>query len=192
MLRSTLARCQGKYLSDGLTGVNKQKTYALFFKYPQFENETSKDQGSFQVVKERFELSIKNHKSRSPGILPKIRGPLVQLARGSELKGGELVGEDEYGNRYYENNDYTLGRNRWVVFADRSFHETWNWDSSQMPAEWHRWMTQMTSKRPSEITPTKRVFALEHKPMGTGIPAKQYFPYSTTRYKIDSWDHTQA
>ncbi len=41
---------------------------------------------------------------------------LLQPHRGrtDDLKEGTLVGEDKYGNRYYENNNYCIGKNRWV------------------------------------------------------------------------------
>lgn len=34
-----------------------------------------------------------------------------------ELKIGNLVGTDKYGNKYYENPRFFYGRNRWVEYA---------------------------------------------------------------------------
>ena len=31
---------------------------------------------------------------------------------------GKLVGEDEFGNKYFENTAYQSGRHRWVEYAD--------------------------------------------------------------------------
>lgn len=50
---------------------------------------------------------------------------------------GTLVGTDKYGNKYFENNYYFYGRNRWVEYAP---HVHMNYDGSQIPAEWFGWM----------------------------------------------------
>lgn len=36
-----------------------------------------------------------------------------------EVKIGTLVGTDKYGNKYYENNRYFYGRNRWVEYSPK-------------------------------------------------------------------------
>lgn len=54
-----------------------------------------------------------------------------------DLKPGTLVGEDKYGNKYFENPYYFYGRNRWVQFAE---HVRLEYDASQIPAEWYGWM----------------------------------------------------
>lgn len=36
-----------------------------------------------------------------------------------DLKPGVQVGEDKYGNKYFENNRYFYGRNRWVEYAPK-------------------------------------------------------------------------
>merc|ERR1712137_320159 len=53
-----------------------------------------------------------------------IRGSLYQIYRTDALKNGTLVGEDKYGNKYYENNRYFVGRNRWIIFNDEKYHLT--------------------------------------------------------------------
>lgn len=50
-----------------------------------------------------------------------------------DLKFGDLKGVDKFGNRYYENNRYFFGKNRWVRFADK---KNFNYDASQIPPEW--------------------------------------------------------
>jgi NADH:ubiquinone oxidoreductase subunit len=56
------------------------------------------------------------------------------------------MGCDAFGNRYYENRiDYPFGQHRWVEPAD--IH---NFDSSQIPPEWHGWMTSMNDVTPSQ------------------------------------------
>lgn len=59
------------------------------------------------------------------------------LCRMDDLKDGKLVGEDKYGNKYFENPFYFYGRNRWVEYAP---HFNLEYDGSQIPAEWFGWM----------------------------------------------------
>jgi len=55
------------------------------------------------------------------------------------------MGCDAAGNRYYENRvDYPLFMHRWVEPADAH-----NFDSTQVPPEWHGWMTHMNDATPS-------------------------------------------
>ena len=52
--------------------------------------------------------------------------------------GGELVGTDHNGNRYYEKKDAQVGRNRWVVYGKG---DDWrNQNPSSVPPEWHNWL----------------------------------------------------
>lgn len=62
---------------------------------------------------------------------------LISISRFDELKIGTLVGTDKYGNKYFENNYYFYGRNRWVEYAP---HVHMAYDASQIPAEWYGWM----------------------------------------------------
>mmetsp|Transcript_32304 Transcript_32304/g.78838 ORF Transcript_32304/g.78838 Transcript_32304/m.78838 type:complete len:241 (-) Transcript_32304:266-988(-) len=62
------------------------------------------------------------------------------------FKFGTYMGCDAAGNRYYENKvDYPFGQHRWVEPGD--IH---NYDSSQVPPEWHGWMTSMNDAPPSQ------------------------------------------
>lgn len=67
-----------------------------------------------------------------------------------DLKPGRLVGEDKYGNKYYENPYYFYGRNRWVIWADHVRHE---YDASMIPADWYGWMHYKVSVASSIETP---------------------------------------
>lgn len=42
---------------------------------------------------------------------------LITYFRMDELKMGTLVGNDKFGNKYYENKRFFYGRNRWVEYA---------------------------------------------------------------------------
>jgi len=43
-----------------------------------------------------------------------LKASLYKLYRMDNLRPGQCVGEDDYGNKYYENKSYFYGRNRWV------------------------------------------------------------------------------
>lgn len=57
--------------------------------------------------------------------------------RFDDLKDGNLIGVDKYGNKYFENPRFFYGRNRWVEYAP---HFNMEYDASQIPAEWYGWM----------------------------------------------------
>lgn len=113
----------------------------------------------------------------------KLTGNLSSfLIRHDDLKIGTLVGEDKYGNRYYENNYYFHGRNRWVEYSDRVGMD---YDGSQIPAEWHIWLHYSTDLPPTKKAPVHYKWMADHRENFTGT-ANQYVPYSTTRQKIES------
>ena len=100
------------------------------------------------------------------------------LWRARDVRAGTLVGEDKFGNKYYENLEYFFGRDRFVFYARKDF------DGSQVPAEWHCWLHHMTDKVPGS-EPDKK-FLLDHRENKTGT-TQEYVPYSTTNPKIESW-----
>ncbi|XP_019872004.2 probable NADH dehydrogenase [ubiquinone] 1 alpha subcomplex subunit 12 [Aethina tumida] len=97
---------------------------------------------------------------------------------------GTCVGEDKFGNKYYENKEFFYGRNRWVEYAP---YYRFEYDASQIPAEWYGWMHYKTDRLPSE-DPSRPCYdwMLEHTENLSGTTA-QYMPYSTTRPKISAW-----
>lgn len=54
---------------------------------------------------------------------------------------GTLVGEDQYGNRYYENLNQVKHRSRFVEFPYRGPQE---WDGTLVPPEWYNWLHNTT------------------------------------------------
>ncbi|KAJ9582281.1 hypothetical protein L9F63_003410 [Diploptera punctata] len=100
------------------------------------------------------------------------------------LKLGKLVGEDKFGNQYYENNYYFFGRNRWVEYSEKVHLD---YDASQIPAEWFGWLHYRTDLPPhKDPTRPKYPWMLEHKENLSGTK-DGYVPYSTTRPKIEAW-----
>ncbi|CAI5449474.1 unnamed protein product [Caenorhabditis angaria] len=97
---------------------------------------------------------------------------------------GTLVGNDKYGNRYYENNEYFVPRNRWVEFPDKVWLD---YDASQVPPEWHSWLHHITDSPPTVQEPLTQKFSLDHKENTSIYADKKYIPYSTTRTKVQAW-----
>ena len=58
---------------------------------------------------------------------------------------GELVGEDQFGNKYYTEKAPRVATRakRWVLYADGSAVE-----ASAVPPEWHAWMHRYTDEPP--------------------------------------------
>jgi len=110
-------------------------------------------------------------------------GSFLQLFRTDELKWGTLVGEDKYGNKYYENKLYFVGRNRWVDYSPKY---GWDYDGSQIPAEWHRWLHYIGDEPPTKIALSDYKWQVDHQQNLSGTSQK-YVPYTTTRPKIEAW-----
>ena len=100
-----------------------------------------------------------------------------------DLKIGTLVGEDDFGNKYYENPEYFFLRNRWVSF---NLERGLDYNSSQIPPEWHRWMTHMTEYPPTIEKPVKYDWMLAHQENMTGTKLA-FMPESTVKPKIQAW-----
>lgn len=82
------------------------------------------------------------------------------------------MGCDALGNRYYENRvDYPLGQHRWIEPKD--IH---NFDATQIPPEWHGWMTSQNDATPAyeheyiEMQLSRlRVGEISHAPYQTNV-----------------------
>lgn len=71
---------------------------------------------------------------------------------------GRLVGEDDYGNKYYETRD---GSRRWVLYSG-------DVEASKVPADWHGWLHKTYDAPPTkEPLPTKS-WEKPHQPNMTG------------------------
>uniref|UniRef100_A0A182YN83 NADH dehydrogenase [ubiquinone] 1 alpha subcomplex subunit 12 n=1 Tax=Anopheles stephensi TaxID=30069 RepID=A0A182YN83_ANOST len=87
-----------------------------------------------------------------------IRASLYKLYRMDEMKSGRLVGEDKYGNKYYEDPSQFYGRNRWTDLPP-------NRDGNRPHYSW----------------------MIDHSENVSGTK-DAYMPYSTTRPKVEAWD----
>lgn len=77
---------------------------------------------------------------------------------------GKRVGEDAFGNVYYQTTD---GK-RHVQYADLA-------EASSIPAGWHGWMHYRTDISPADESYAKRDWERDHQPNMTGTGAA-YFP----------------
>lgn len=116
-----------------------------------------------------------------------------------EFRGGTQVGQDAYGNRYFEiQHDETipfcnrlmflcsssdLDRKRYVITND------WSDDSTKIPADWHGWLHATYDDNPttSGQNLSNPSWSAPHTVNFTGSN-KRYVPYSTTQRKILPWE----
>tara|TARA_B100001121_G_scaffold291226_1_gene291757 strand:- start:365 stop:727 length:363 start_codon:yes stop_codon:yes gene_type:complete len=78
---------------------------------------------------------------------------------------GKFVGEDKYGNKYYENKKKTK---RWVIYKGEI-------DASKIPNEWYSWIHFIKNKIEYEKNLSKYDWQKPHKPNLTGTE-KAYHP----------------
>jgi NADH:ubiquinone oxidoreductase subunit len=82
---------------------------------------------------------------------------------------GTLVGQDEFGNRYYQGGTDSEGRTRrWVIYDGLS-------EASRIPSGWHGWMHHRTDTPPSKEDYKPRDWQKPHVPNFTGT-AQAYRP----------------
>jgi NADH:ubiquinone oxidoreductase subunit len=84
---------------------------------------------------------------------------------------GELVGNDEFGNRYYRTKggkiDPSLGfERRWVIYNGVA-------EASTIPPSWHGWMHHMVDVPPTLERVESRPWWKPHRPNLTGTPGAQ-------------------
>lgn len=90
---------------------------------------------------------------------------------------GELVGEDQFGNRYYQTRggktDPTIGVvRRWVVFKGEI-------EATSVPPGWHAWLRNTTDVPPSKDGYQPREWQKDWQPNMTGTPLA-YRPKGST------------
>lgn len=91
--------------------------------------------------------------------------------------GGEHVGTDGAGNKYYRSKPKTKGANdgsytsrdkRWVIYNGAN-------DASRVPAEWHGWLHGTYDEVPESHLPPPRIWEVDYTPNATGT-AQAYVP----------------
>lgn len=89
---------------------------------------------------------------------------------------GELVGEDEFGNRYYRTRggkiDPALGfERRWVIYNGYT-------EASTIPPSWHGWMHHIVDEPPTVVPYQPREWEKPPQPNLTGTPRAYHPPGS--------------
>ena len=82
------------------------------------------------------------------------------------MKRGVFVGEDEFGNKYYEAKTdfdaYDKGRKRrWVIYNGYA-------EATKVPPDWHGWLRYTFDEPPTTAPLLRRNYEKEHVPNLTG------------------------
>ena len=89
-------------------------------------------------------------------------GTLLTLWR----RNAEFVGEDDQGNKYYEEREPSLAgdlRRRWVVYNGVA-------EGSRVPSDWHGWMHHTFNEPPTREALPRKSWEKDHVPNMTGTP----------------------
>jgi len=79
---------------------------------------------------------------------------------------GALIGEDDQGNRYYEEKTSSLAdgrKRRWVVYHGVA-------EASRVPPDWHGWLHHIYEAPPTEAPLRRQAWEKDHVPNMTGTP----------------------
>lgn len=76
---------------------------------------------------------------------------------------GELVGTDQFGNRYFRDKRMRGQKRerRWVLYNGAP-------EASKVPPEWHGWLHRTIVAPPTEAKPVHRPWQKEHRANATG------------------------
>ena len=98
---------------------------------------------------------------------------------------GNLVGEDEFENRYYSNlKDFSNRKaKRWVIFCGEI-------EATKIPPHWHAWLHKSIENPPLGYS-HKYNWQKKHQPNMTGTK-KAYFPSSHPLSKLSHRDKTKT
>ena len=78
---------------------------------------------------------------------------------------GTPVGQDKYGNAYYQTKD---GKRRWVIYAGTV-------EASRVPPEWHGWLHHTFAEPPTVAPLATKSWEAEYEPNLSGT-ARAYRP----------------
>ena len=94
---------------------------------------------------------------------------------------GKFVGEDEFGNKYYENKKR---KKRWVIYKDEI-------EATKIPVEWYSWMHSIKNKIEGTHKLKKYKWQIKHSSNLTGTE-KAYNPQNNkdaTKKKYKTWNN---
>jgi len=109
-----------------------------------------------------------------------VMGSIKKIINFNIIKSGTLIGQDEFGNKYFENKAQPYGQDRWVELAGSEFNAT------EIPPHWHSWLHHINEKKGLETRQKyEKMWAREHIPNQTGTDWA-YKPHNYLRKK--SWE----
>lgn len=85
----------------------------------------------------------------------------MALTKQMTLGFGKRVGVDKFGNEYFEDKDQIPQRQRYVV---PNLKHADSWDATDIPAEWHSWLSWSIKETPVENPPAIVPYKLVHQP----------------------------
>ncbi|KAI0375709.1 NDUFA12-domain-containing protein [Pilatotrama ljubarskyi] len=108
-----------------------------------------------------------------------------------DAKSGRFVGQDQFGNRYYENlnpEEEIPGRHRWVDYAQHEYNAT------QVPPEWHSWIHHIRKDPPTEDRVMQNLSPSWKAPWTENLTGTRgaYKTYNTTKPKYEAWQPKSA
>ncbi len=82
-----------------------------------------------------------------------------------------FIGEDDYGNRYFEDRKKSVGgrHRRFVMYRGLA-------EPSKVPAEWHGWLHHTLDAPPLDAPLPRKAWETDHTPNMTGTPFAQKPP----------------
>lgn len=120
-----------------------------------------------------------------------IRATLNKQWKMDQMRAGCFVGEDKYGNRYFEDLTRFFGRSRWVEYPK---YKNFSYDGSQVSPEWYGWLHYVSDTPPhadiAKLKTRSYKWILDHSENLSGT-TDAYMPYSTTKLagaKIVAWN----
>jgi len=128
-----------------------------------------------------FLCGIESANRAGMGLLSKIftwwDGATIGTLLWAKRTGGEHVGTDGEGNRYFREKpkdsakstgSYTQREKRWVMYEGSN-------DASRVPSEWHGWLHGAFDDVPESHLPPPRIWEVDYTPNATGT-ADAYLP----------------
>ena len=118
------------------------------------------------MVRALFELEISGPARVLKSLLTWWHGatPGIRFTIGRR---GVFIGEDEFGNRYYEAKDardsYDGHKRRWVIYDGYA-------EASKVPPDWHGWLHYTFDEPPTVEPLLRRAWEKEHRPNLSGTP----------------------
>lgn len=94
----------------------------------------------------------------------------TKLRQESEFKSGKCVGKDANGIHYFEDTGLQLFKDRWAEWPKHYYNLKTrdSMEATEIPPEWHLWITRGTDKVPSENNFSEPIFREPHRPNPTG------------------------